>query len=80
MQSGSSYFTFASGSQTTPGNTTVNIGKVYTNMDNTTSSYRKGIIKITLHTSETDVGDKTSIITIPLEQDYYTQPSYGGGT
>ena len=80
LQSGSSYFTFASGSQTTPGNTTVNIGKVYTNMDNTTSSYRKGIIKITLHTSETDVGDKTSIITIPLEQDYYTQPSYGGGT
>ena len=24
--------------------------------------------------------DKTSIVTIPIEQDYYTQPSYGGGS
>lgn len=80
LQSGSSYFTFTSGSQTTSGNTIVSIGGVSTNSRNLSGSYRKGTIKITLHTSTSDVGDKQSIITIPLEQDYYTQPSYGGGS
>ena len=80
LQSGSSYFTFTDGSIETPGNTTVPIGKVSTKKYNNTSSYFKGIIKITLHTSTSDVGDKQSIVTIPIEQDYYTQPSYGGGS
>lgn len=80
LQSGSSYFTFTDGSIETPGNTTVPIGKVSTKKNNNTSSYFKGIIKITLHTSTDGTNDKTSIITIPLEQDYYTQPSYGGGS
>ena len=74
LQSGSSYFTFTDGSIETPGNTTVPIGKVSTKKYNNTSSYFKGIIKITLHTSTSDVGDKQSIVTIPIEQDYYTQP------
>lgn len=80
LQSGSSYFTFTDGSIETPGNTTVPIGKVSTKKYNNTSSYFKGIIKITLHTSTDGTNDKTSIVTIPLEQDYYTQPSYGGGS
>ena len=70
LQSGSSYFTFTDGSIETPGNTTVPIGKVSTKGHNFDNSFRKGTIKITLHTSASDVRDKQSIITIPLEQDY----------
>ena len=76
LQSGSSYFTFTDGSIETPGNTTVYIGEVSTKSSNYSGSYYKGIIKITLYGSTS----KPSIITIPLEQDYYTQPSYGGGS
>ena len=80
LQSGSSYFTFTGGSKLLSGNIIVSIGAVSTEGNNFDNSFRKGTIKITLHTSTSDVGDKQSIITIPLEQDYYTQPSYGGGT
>ena len=80
LQSGSSYFTFTSGSQTTSGNTTVSIGGVSTNSENYSGSYRRGIIKITLHTSTDSTDDKPSIVTIPLEQDYYVEHSSGGAT
>ena len=80
LQSGSSYFTFTSGSQTTSGNTTVSIGGVSTKSSNLSGSYRRGIIKITLHSSTDSTDDKKSTVTIPLEQDYYVEHSSGGAT